>query len=125
MFRETSRQARVEIRVPNSDSLLKPGMFVNARIILQTMDSATVIPLTALVQRDGHDAVFVVDRTAKKAHLVPVTAGINAGDRIQIVKPGDLTGDVVTLGQQLLSDGTSIIIPDADSPAAPAPGPHG
>lgn len=124
MFRETSRQARVEIRVPNGDSLLKPGMFVNARIILQTVDDATVIPVTALVHRDGRDGVFVADRVGKKAHLVPVTTGITAGNRIQISKPSDLSGDVITLGQYLLSDDSSIIIPDVKGPAAPATPPR-
>ena len=36
--------------------------------------------------------------------------GIRAGDRVQVEGPG-LNGRVVTLGQQLVSDGSPITIP--------------
>lgn len=115
LFRETSRQARVEIHVPNQDGLLKPGMFVSANVELQAVDRATVIPAGALVQRGDQNGVFLADRAAGKARFQPVVTGITEGDRVQVVEPAGLAGEVVTLGQHLLSDGTAILISGADA----------
>jgi len=47
----------------------------------------------------------------------PVTVGIRDGSRVQIEGEG-LSGRVVTLGQQLLKDGSAIIIPADQTSAA-------
>lgn len=84
VFREGSRQARVEIRVPNDDRLLKPGMFARVDTILRTVESATVVPAASLLKRDGNDALFVVDTDSMTASLVPVTVGIRDGESVQV-----------------------------------------
>jgi RND family efflux transporter MFP subunit len=111
LLMEKAREARVEIEIPNEQMLLKPGMFVRARIEFELRQNATVIPLAALVKRNGSQGVFVVDRQEKKARFVPVTLGIVNETQAEIIEP-KLTGAVITLGQHLLEDGAAIILPN-------------
>ena len=110
MLKEASRQARVEIEIPNPDELLKPGMFARAQIEFAKKDDATVVPLTALVKRDSSQGVFIVDDQGMKARFVPITLGIVHGGLAEVVNP-PLSGMVVTLGHHLLEDGSSVILP--------------
>ena len=110
LLMEKAREARVEIEIPNAQMLLKPGMFIRVQIEFELHENATVIPLAALVKRNGNQGVFVVDGQEKKARFVPVTLGIVSEAQAEILKPR-LTGSVVTLGQHLLEDGSDIILP--------------
>ncbi len=107
VFREESRQARVEIVSGNADERLKPGMFVRARAVLQTVENAVHIPYAALSSRAGETGVFLLDEAAGAVAWVPVQTGIESDGRVQIVSPA-ITGRVVTLGHQLLADGVRV-----------------
>jgi RND family efflux transporter MFP subunit len=119
VFRENSRQARIELSVPNPDNLLRPGMFVRVRTVLSEQNAPAIIPLTALTRRNGHDVVFVLDEGSTTARMVRVTPGITEGDRVSIVEP-PLSGRVVTLGQQLLADGSPVRVVEPLAPRPPA-----
>jgi RND family efflux transporter MFP subunit len=110
VFRAQSRQARVELRVPNTDQRLKPGMFVRASTVLDQIEEATVVPEEAIVSRDGQDAVFVVSADRQSVALRPVDVGIRHGGGVAVTGEG-IEGEVVTLGQQRLEDGSAIVIP--------------
>jgi RND family efflux transporter MFP subunit len=116
VFAAASRQARMEITIDNSDHILKPGMFVRAAVTLERVEHALIVPVAAVVTRGGSAGLFVV--TADGTHVVwrPVELGIRAGDQIQ-VRGEDVAGRVVTLGQQLIDDGSAIVIPEAVEPA--------
>ena len=114
VFREASRQARVELAVPNEAMLLKPGMFVRATIVLDRIANATQVPEQALTTRDGDDAVFVVDQDGKSASWRKVEVGIRENGRVQVTGDG-IVGQVVILGQQLLENGSAITLPIRDS----------
>ena len=107
VFRQESRQARVEVLSDNADERLKPGMFVRATVVLQTIADARSVPVEALARRGGETGVFVVDQEEKMARWSPVETGIESEGYIQIVQP-ELEGWVVTLGQQLIADGVPI-----------------
>ena len=110
VLREASRQARVDVEVPNPERLLKPGMFIRVRIESAKHEGATVAPLTALVRRQDRQGLFRVDEAKSVAHFVPVQTGIVEGDVVEIVAP-PLAGRVVTLGQHLLEDGAPVLLP--------------
>lgn len=127
VFRRTTRQARVEILVDNSDERLKPGMFARAVIDMAEVEEATILPFAALTERDGMEGVFVVSSDGDSVHWRVVEAGIREGDRVQVLD-GDLRGRVVVLGQELCDDGCAITIPDdlrgageGDAPALQVP----
>jgi RND family efflux transporter MFP subunit len=116
LLKEKSREARVEVEVPNAQHLLKPGMFVRVQIQFQEHENATVVPITAMVKRNGTYGVYLADINEKKARFVPVSVGIVNGSMAEVLNP-PITGSVVTLGHHLLEDGASIILPD-QKPAA-------
>lgn len=107
VFRENTRQARVEVRVANPELRLKPGMFVRATLILERIEEALVIPEAALVKRAERHGVFVVN--GDSVVWREVEPGIRQGERVQVSGAG-LSGEVVTLGQQLLDDGSAVIL---------------
>lgn len=110
VFRESTRQARVELRVANAELRLKPGMFARATVVLDRVEEAVIIPEQALTQRDGREGVFQVSEDGTLAHWREVQAGIRQAERVQITGE-ELAGRVVVLGQQLLNDGTRLLIP--------------
>ncbi len=111
-LRENSRQARVEIHIPNPDGRLKPGMFANVQVLFEERLNVPAIPITALIKRNQQDGVFLVNPDLLKAQFIPITAGLVEGSWIEVSKPL-LEGLVVTLGQHLLSDSTSVFIAKA------------
>jgi RND family efflux transporter MFP subunit len=110
VFRRASRQARIELEIDNQDQALKPGMFIRAEITLDTAENAVIVPVEALVIRNKTDGVFVVDENGQTVRWRPVQIGIRDADRVQVIGEG-LSGYVVTLGQQLIDDGSEVVIP--------------
>ncbi|MBN2498238.1 MAG: efflux RND transporter periplasmic adaptor subunit [Deltaproteobacteria bacterium] len=116
VFRPGSRQARVELVFENPDGRLKPGLFIRASVALEHAEKATVVPEAALAIRGEQTGVFVVDDGGERVRWRPVQVGIREGERVQVTGEG-LRGRVVTLGQQLLDDGSAISL--SRMPAAP------
>ena len=106
-FSVRSRQARVEVDVPNPDGLLRPGMFVRVTTALEEVDGAVSVPRDALVNRDGVTLVFVLPPGEGHVVETEVELGMSAGDRVQVLFP-PIEGEVVVLGQQLLKDGVLV-----------------
>jgi len=111
LLKESSRQARVEMEVPNPDRLLKPGMFVRAKIEFARHDNAMLIPFAALVRREGKEGIFIAEMSNLKARFVPVTTGIINGELAEVIEP-KISGLVVTMGNHLLEDGSDIMLPE-------------
>ena len=116
LLQETSREARIEIEIPNPDELFKPGMFINVQVEYATNDDATVVPVSSIVKRDNKQGVFLADMENKIAEFVPVKVGISNSELAEIIDPPSFSGFVVTLGQHLLAPGTPIILPQPSSP---------
>jgi RND family efflux transporter MFP subunit len=121
VFRQNTRQARVEISLENPKLLLKPGMFARISIELTHLKSATIVPITAVTKRNDRTGVFLVDEKASVTIWKEVEVGIRDGDRVQISGSEPLTGRVVTLGQQLIDDGSPITIPGESDPDSDLP----
>lgn len=115
VFRQTSRQARVELTVANADQRLKPGMFVRVGVVLDRVEDAVIVPVEALTRRNGRDVLFVVDPGGDRVSMRPVTLGIIEADRVQVLGEG-IEGRIVVLGQQLIDDGSAITVPEDDAP---------
>lgn len=109
VFRESTRQARVEVGVDNPELRLKPGMFVRTTVVLQRVEDATIVPEQALVRRNGRDGVFVITDDGKSVSWREVEVGFRQGSRVQVTGDG-LKTQVVTLGQQLLDDKSAVSV---------------
>lgn len=116
LLQETSREARIEIEIPNPEELFKPGMFISVQVEYATHDDATVVPVSAVVKRDSRQGVFLADIDNNIAQFVPVKVGISNSEMAEIIDPPSFSGFVVTLGQHLLADGSPIILPQPSSP---------
>lgn len=123
VFRQNSRQARVELSIANPDHRLKPGMFVRAQVMLGRVEDATIVPEDALVKRNETDGLFIISDSGNTVSWRPITIGIRNKRRVQVI--GDnIAGRVVTLGQQLIEDGSEITIPTTEStPQSETPSP--
>jgi len=121
LLKETSRQARVEVEVPNPRHFLKPGMFLRAKVEFARHENATLVPLGALVRRAEKEGVFVVDQENLKARFVPVTTGLTRAELVEVVEP-QISGRVITLGNHLLEDGSDIRLSTKQSDPQELPG---
>lgn len=111
LLKEEARQARVEVEIPNAEKFLKPGMFVRVEIEFARHDNATVVPVNALIKRNGQWSIFLADTKDMKAKLVPVKVGIMSNDMAEILDPA-VSGSVITVGQHLLEDESIITLPE-------------
>jgi multidrug efflux system membrane fusion protein len=77
----------------NKDSSLYPNEFVNTRLLVNTLQDATLIPSSA-IQHNGQVAfVYVIQNDV--AHLKNIKAGVTDGDTTQVtgIDPGDVLAD--------------------------------
>jgi RND family efflux transporter MFP subunit len=118
VFREATRQARVELRVENRRLRLKPGMFVRATLVLERVAEATVVPAQALTTRDGQQGLFVLAADGGSVAWRPVRVGVRQDQRAQVTGEG-LDGRVVILGQQLLDAGSPVTVAGEEPAGAP------
>lgn len=113
VFMTSTRQARVELMVDNPGHRLKPGMFIRATVTLDEDSDAVIVPEQAVTRRDDRTGLFVLPDGKNSVVWREVRTGIREDDRVQVTGEG-LSGRVVTLGQQLLDDGSAVSIPDED-----------
>ncbi len=109
--------AQVEVELVFSDSaqealqngLVRPGFTVNARVVLNSIDSAMLVPLEAITEVDGESFVYriqeseagrgtvtkaaisVLDRSATVAAIE--SGGLQAGDLIAVINLDSLQPD--------------------------------
>jgi membrane fusion protein, multidrug efflux system len=98
-----------EIDVPNPDSALLPGMYVEAALTLPVPHRVVEIPATALYSDSQGVRVAVVD-AQNKAHFVPITIERDTGATLWVAT--GLTGDekLVKVAVPSLLDGDPVEI---------------
>jgi membrane fusion protein (multidrug efflux system) len=103
---EMTRTYRSKIEISNRDGFLRPGMIVRVKFVRRIIRDALVVPLYAVIDRDGQKFVFVEeDGTAviRQVRLGPIINGT------VVVFGGIQAGEhLVVKGQQLLADGGSV-----------------
>jgi membrane fusion protein, multidrug efflux system len=77
----------------NKDGALYPNQFVNTRLLLQTLQGATLLPSSAIQQNGQTSFVYVIQNDV--AHLRDVKVGItNAGmTQVDGINPGEVVAD--------------------------------
>lgn len=126
-----TRNIRVQATIQNPDSILKPGMFATATIVLPEKPPVVTIPETAVDYTLYGDSVFLI--TEKKgddgkstltAERTFVKTGNRIEGRVEILKglkPGDR---VVAVGQIKLQSGMAVAISADPAPPVPAEPPR-
>ena len=99
---------KAEVVVPNTDRVLRPGMYARVRINFGTRHSV-IVPDQALVKQEGTGTRFIyILKADNTVSYVPVTVGLHL-DREYEILGGVQEGDkVVVKGQALLKDGVKV-----------------
>lgn len=104
--RADSRALVVEAAVPNAKGLLKPGLFVTARIEQGQPTPGVLVPAAAVVTTSGTSRVFVVVDDHVEERIV--TIGQQVGERVEATSGVTSTDVVAVTNVAKLSDGVEI-----------------
>jgi multidrug efflux system membrane fusion protein len=116
----TTGTVKLRAMFDNTDLKLFPNQFVNIRLLVDTLQNQTVIPVAAIQRGASGTFVFIVN-TDKTVSQRSVKLGVQDGDKVAILeglKPGDT---VVVDGADRLRDGSDVVIPAAGSQKIAAP----
>jgi membrane fusion protein (multidrug efflux system) len=101
-----TRTAPVEIEITNTDHLLKPGMFARVELITEVHGDVLVLPMRAIIYRDGETNVFVVEKNA--VVLREVTTGLENEVMVEIAFGLEEGEKVVVEGSYGLKNGDRV-----------------
>jgi membrane fusion protein (multidrug efflux system) len=129
---ESTRNFQVQATLANPDGRLRPGMFVQAEVVLGPSQAVVALPASAISYAPYGDSVFVVaelkgedGKTYRGVRQQFVKLGAGRGDQVAVVsgiKPGD---EVVTSGVFKLRNGAAVQINNKVRPGnSPAPRPE-
>ncbi|MFH0133245.1 efflux RND transporter periplasmic adaptor subunit [Variovorax sp. VaC1] len=111
---------KAKARFSNADGALFPNQFVNLRLLLRTVDSSVVVPVTALRHGPNGDYVYVINSDSTVSQR-PVKRGEASVDNVAIMSGLESGERVVTEGGDRLKDGARVQT-TVDRPAVPASG---
>jgi len=87
------------------------GQFVSVALTLSTLDAATIVPRSSLVERSGDEPfVYLVD--AKHLAVRPVTVLGKEGDRVAVtgVEPGAQVVRYTYMDWARISEGRRVVV---------------
>ncbi|MBI2836809.1 MAG: efflux RND transporter periplasmic adaptor subunit [Acidobacteria bacterium] len=127
-----TRNMDVQATLENPGAALRPGMFVEVRVLLDTETSVVAIPSSAINYAPYGDSVFVVEemkgptgQAYRGVRQQFVKRGRTQGDQVAIlsgVEPGD---EIVTSGVFKLRNGGAVTVNNEVQPANnPQPNPE-
>ncbi|HEY4275960.1 MAG TPA: MdtA/MuxA family multidrug efflux RND transporter periplasmic adaptor subunit [Rhizomicrobium sp.] len=116
----TTGTVKLRAMFDNTDNKLFPSQFVNIRLLVDTVQNQTVVPVASIQRGASGTFVFIVNPD-KTVNQRSVKLGIQDADKVAILeglKPGDT---VVVDGADRLRDGSEITIPDPATQKINAP----
>ncbi|HEY5255872.1 MAG TPA: efflux RND transporter periplasmic adaptor subunit, partial [Acidobacteriaceae bacterium] len=110
----TTGTVKLRAVFPNKTDLLFPNLFVNTKLLVNTLTGVTLVPSSTIQQNGEESYVFVIrDGTA---HMQDVKPGISdSGETVvQGVNPGDVIADS---SFQKLQDKSKVVLSKTPLPA--------
>ncbi len=102
-----TRATSLRVMLPNSGDKLRPNMFAQGTIVVQTHRNVTIVPTTAVIIKGEKKQVLVVEGGIVLAR--DVTTGISADKGVSVEVLGLSAGaTVITSGQDVLEDGQKV-----------------
>lgn len=109
---------RVRAEFPNTEKMLRPGMFARVRVDLGTRPNTVTVPERAIVELQGKTFVWLVD-VDNKASQHAVRTGEQVGPRI-IINEGLKEGDrIIVEGVHKVREGMPVTVATAPSETTP------
>ena len=107
---------------PNLKNELFPNQFVNARLLVRTLEKVDLVPSSAIQRNDAATFVYVVQPDSSVQYRdVKVVAAEGELAAVTGVAPGE---ELVTDGFDRLQAGTKVVVRQAQAPAVPAAPAH-
>ncbi len=101
-----TRTFKGRIDVSNPDLRLKPGMFVNADIILLKKENTFVVSKDLVMRNNDVKYLFIVDKTIARQR--EVTTGIENGNNVEILTGLSKDDRLVVKGFETLKDNSKV-----------------
>lgn len=120
-----TRNIQIQATVPNSDEMLRPGMYVNVAVVLADRQDVLTIPVTAALYAPYSDSVFVVEESnageavgepGKTLRQQFVRLGEKRGDYIAVLSGLQESETVVSSGVFKLRNGQAVMVDNTLSP---------
>ncbi|MRT94423.1 efflux RND transporter periplasmic adaptor subunit [Ancylomarina sp. 16SWW S1-10-2] len=99
----------VEVKINNSESKLRPGMFAKIELNMGKGD-AILVPMIALIKQTGTDDMYLFVNENNIAIKKPVKTGRIIDDKTEIVKGIKVGDEIVVEGQNKLQNQSPITI---------------
>ncbi|MGY2047082.1 MdtA/MuxA family multidrug efflux RND transporter periplasmic adaptor subunit [Methylobacterium sp. JK268] len=117
----TTGTVKLRALFPNKDDRLFPNQFVNAKLLLDTVKGAPIVPASAVLRGTPGTFVYLLGDDSKVA-VRPITTGETDGNRT-VVSAGLKEGDqVVVDGTDRLRDGAEVKVTGRDGSEVKAGG---
>ena len=101
-----TRTLKVRLTFPNTDNVLKPGMYANVNISSVQINNAIAVPTEAVMFSGERNLVFIALGEGRFAPR-DVIIGIESGDGFYEIKEGLQAGELVVTSSQFLLDSES------------------
>ena len=119
-----TRNIGIQATLENTDEHLRPGMFVDVRVILPAQNEVLAIPATSVLYAPYSDSVFVVDnktdeksgQEGKVVHQQFVRLGEKRGDFISVISGLKESDTIVTTGVFKLRNGQAVVVDNKLAP---------
>jgi membrane fusion protein, multidrug efflux system len=113
----TTGTVKARATFDNKNDALFPNQFVNARLLVNTLQGVTLVPSSAIQQNGQASFVYLIQNDV--AHLRTVKPGVTEGGLTQVdgINPGDV---VANSSFDKLQENTAVAIAN-NPPAKPAP----
>ena len=108
------RTFAAEVSIPNSDGLLRGGVYANVYIKSNDKPNALVIPQSAIVMREDQRTVFVLDQDNFVKRKVLITGYIGNG-LVEVLGGLEENERIVIGGQNKIREGSKVKIDEAGS----------
>ena len=103
-----SHTFKAEVRVPNTDKVLRPGMYARVNINFGNRRSV-VVPDQALVKQEGTGTRFIyVLQADSTVRYLPVQVGRHMGNEYELTSGLEGGETIVVKGQASLRDGVKV-----------------
>ena len=103
-----SKTMLIESVLPNPDGALKPGMYANVRLGIETHRGVRLLPLTAVIMEKAVATAYVHE--AGKARRRVLKAGFNDGTNLEVLDGLKPNEDVLVAGTATLTDGQAVTL---------------
>lgn len=107
------RTRTIQVKMDQVVGLL-PGMFARLQVMLESVEEAVVVPMSAVVHRPQGPVIFVVENG--RALERSVDTGIQAGTRVEVVAGVDSGDRVVVAGNGQLQSGVAVRVTEEERP---------